>query len=216
MKKDKMNSFSVALGLFDYINPIFYAITSITLISNLHNIMNNSLFIIMVIGCVISMIFGLSIPTLKLIVGLGKVKFKMPVNLVFYVNTGLLITGLALLKHSLEISITIMTIIIIVTASLLCIIFFKSKKFNTVAVLIGLIGYCFIHISLIIYAVNYGLKLSIILYAMAIIMQIFLVLIGCFSDLKLARVHWTIEITNVICQGLVALSTILLFNNFKV
>lgn len=212
-KKSKMNSFSVGLGLFDYINPVFYAITSITLIKNLYQTMDKNLFVIMVIGCIISMIFGLSIPTLKFIVGLGKVKFKMPVNLVFYVNTGLLITGLALLKHTLSISTSTILVVAIVSILLLGLIYSKTKKFNTVAVLIGLIGYSFIHISLITYAINYGYTLSIVLYAIAIVLQIFLVLLGCFSNLKLPRVHWTIEITNVCCQGVVAISTILLFNN---
>lgn len=215
MKKEKMNSFSVALGLFDYINPIFYAITSITLISNLYQVMDKSLFVIMLIGCIISMIFGLSIPTLKFIVGLGKVKFKMPVNLVFYVNCGLFITGLALLKHALSVNTMIMIIIATISLTLLGLIYSKTKKFNTVAVLIGLIGYCFIHVSLITCAINYNYVLSIVLYAFAILLQIFLVLIGCFSDLKLPRVHWTLEITNVICQGTVALSTLLLFAHIK-
>ena len=148
-KKSKMNSFSVTLGLFDFINPIFYAITSIMIIRNLYAVMNKPTFIFMAVGCIISMIFGLSIPTLKIIVGLGKVKFKMPVNLVFYVNSGLFITGLALIKHTLSLSMPIMIIIAVVSLTLLILLYLKSKKFNTVAVLIGMIGYTLIYISLI-------------------------------------------------------------------
>lgn len=212
-KKNKMNSFSVALGLFDFINPIFYAITSITIITNYYNVMDKPVFIFVVIGCVLSMIFGLSIPTLKIIVGLGKVKFKMPVNLVFYVNTGLFITGLALLKYTFKVSPLIMTIIIVASLLVLGMLYYKSKKFNTVAVLIGMIGYVFIYMSLIKTAISVGYVLSIVLYSIAIMLMIFLVLLGCFSDLKLPLVHWTLEITNVTCQGLVALSTVLLFKN---
>lgn len=210
-KKSKMNSFSVALGLFDFINPIFYAITSIMIIRNLYAVMNKPTFIFMAVGCIISMIFGLSIPTLKIIVGLGKVKFKMPVNLVFYVNSGLFITGLALIKHTLSLSMPIMIIIAVVSLTLLILLYLKSKKFNTVAVLIGMIGYALIYISLIKSAIALGYTLSIILYSIAIMLMIFLVLLGCFSDLKLPLVHWTLEITNVTCQGLVALGTVLLF-----
>ena len=212
-KKSKMNSFSVGLGLFDYINPIFYAITSITIISNLYARMDKPLFIVLVAGCLMSMIFGLSIPTLKIIVGLGKVKFKMPVNLVFYVNTGLFITGLALLKYTFNVKPLIMAIIIATSLLVLGLIYYKSKKFNSVAVLIGMIGYVLIYASLISNAINSGYSLSIVLYAIAIMLMIFLVLLGCFSDLKLPLVHWTLEITNVTCQGLVALSTVLLFKN---
>lgn len=212
-KKSKMNSFSVALGLFDFINPIFYAITSIMIIRNLYAVMNKPTFIFMAVGCIISMIFGLSIPTLKIIVGLGKVKFKMPVNLVFYVNSGLFITGLALIKHTLSLSMPIMIIIAVVSLTLLILLYIKSKKFNTVAVLIGMIGYALIYISLIKSAIALGYTLSIILYSIAIMLMIFLVLLGCFSDLKLPLVHWTLEITNVTCQGLVALSTVLLFTH---
>ena len=213
MNKDKMNKFSVGLGLFDYINPIFYAITSITIIKNMYGVMDKGTFIVMTIGCILSIIFGLSIPTLKFIVGLGKVKFKMPVNLVFYVNTGLFITGLSLFKYTFSVSNTIMAIIAFASISLLAAMYFKSKKFNTIAVVIGMIGYSFIYSSLIAIAINSGYILSIVLYSIAILLMVFLVLIGVFSDLKLPLVHWIIEICNVMCQGLVALSTVLLFSN---
>ena len=214
-RKTSNSKFSVALGLFDYINPIFYAVTSITIIINLYHTMDKGLFIVMLAGCMLSMIFGLSIPTLKLIVGLGKIKFKMPVNLVFCVNCGLFITGLALFKYIFSINYLIMLAIIIISLFVLTMIYLKTKKFNTIAVLIGLVGYGFIHASLIMLATKIGYIVPIILYAIAVLLQIFLVLIGCFSDLNLPRVHWTLEITNVMCQGIVAISTILLFNNFK-
>jgi hypothetical protein len=36
--------------------------------------------------------------------------------------------------------------------------------------------------------------------------------IGIKADLKNPKVHWVIEISNVLCQFLVAMSTILLFS----
>jgi len=36
--------------------------------------------------------------------------------------------------------------------------------------------------------------------------------IGIKADLKNPKVHWVIEISNVVCQGLVAVATVLLFS----
>lgn len=36
MRKDRLNKFSVPLGLLDYINPILYTITIMTIIKNLY------------------------------------------------------------------------------------------------------------------------------------------------------------------------------------
>lgn len=211
--KDKMNSFSVALGLFDYINPIFYAITSITILKNVYGSMNTTLFVVLMIGCIISMIFGLAIPTVKFIVGLGIMQFKMPVNLVFYVNSGIFISGCVLSRYVFKPNTMIFCLLLVLVTTLLVAIYYKTKKFNTVAVLIGFFGYGLIYASLITLALRSGYILSIILYAIAICLFVFLVLVGCCSDLKKPKVHWAIEISNVICQGLVALSTVLLFKH---
>ena len=73
--------FSVALGLFDYINPILYGVTAITILIKMRGVMSVPLYHLFAFGAVISLIFGRSIPTVKLIVGMGKMQFKMPVNL---------------------------------------------------------------------------------------------------------------------------------------
>lgn len=211
MKANSKDNFSLALGLFDYINPIFYCVTSITLIKNLYPIMNRTLFIIMVIGQIISMTFGLSIPTVKCMVGLGKMKFKMPVNLVCYVNIGIFISGICIFTHMFNIDYLIVISIVLASLLVLFLIYKKVKKFNTVAVLIGMIGYALIYSSLISIAINNNYVVSIVLYAIAIIFFLSLVVIGCTANLKDARVHWVIETSNVLCQGLVAISTVLLF-----
>lgn len=67
MKKNNYkisNNFSVALGLTDYINPVMYLITSITLIINLKQIMSIPYNIFYIIGVIISLIFGFTIPTI--------------------------------------------------------------------------------------------------------------------------------------------------------
>ena len=47
-----VGKFSVGLGLFDYINPILYGITAITIITNMHGIMSTPLFWLYVVGAV--------------------------------------------------------------------------------------------------------------------------------------------------------------------
>lgn len=210
MKQETMNKFSLGLGLLDYINPIFYTVTSITLLKNLSGSMNNVLYYSFMVGAIISLIFGFTIPTVKCLVGLGKMKFKMPVPLVLLVNSGIAISGVALFCHSFLRP--IQAIILYLVLLIIIVLLKKMKqKFNTIAVLIGMIGYLFIYSSLIFMAIKAHLLINVVLYAIAICLFIMLVLIGIKSDLMKPRVHWTIEISNVICQFLVALSTVLLF-----
>lgn len=213
MKKviKKEDNFSLALGLFDYINPILYGITSFTIIKNMNTFINSPWNILYIIGAILSLVFGLAIPTVKCLVGLGKMKFKMPVNLVFYVNLGLFISGLTLLKNVFKINAYLMLIIIIAIILFLYLIYKKSNKFNTIAVLLGAFGYISIYASLISLAVINSITLSIVLYAIAICLFIFLCTIGIKANLKDARIHWLIETSNVLCQLLVAVSTIILF-----
>ncbi len=66
-KEEKFNSFSVPLGLLDYINPICYCITMVTIIKNTKD-MGQPYSLIFLIGAVISIFFGFIIPTGKVIV----------------------------------------------------------------------------------------------------------------------------------------------------
>lgn len=211
--KNKKDNFSVSLGLTDYINPIMYLITSITLIMNINKIMIMPYSVFYIIGVIISLIFGFTIPTLKLLIGLGKMKFKLPVNLVFFVNSGIFISGLMLLKSIFNINYIIFISIILISFLILFLIYKKTKKFNNIAVLIGAIGYLLIYISLIYKAVISGIIVSLVLYIIAILFYLFLIGIGLKADLNDARVHWVLEISNILCQTSVAISTILLFKS---
>ena len=202
--------FSVALGLFDYINPIFYGITVITILINMYGVMHTAAYMIFALGAVISLVFGLSIPTVKLIVGLGKMQFKMPVNLVSFVNSGILLSGIALASHVLGIKPFFMFLILLAFAAVIGFLWYKTGKFNTAAVLIGAVGYLMIYISMIVLSVRIGAVLPIVLYAFAICLFVFLCLIGILSNLKNAKVHWVIEISNVVCQFSVAAATVIL------
>lgn len=216
MKKNNYkisNNFSVALGLTDYINPIMYLITSITLIINLKQIMSIPYNIFYIIGVIISLIFGFTIPTIKLLVGLDKIKFSLPVNLVFYVNSGIFISGLMLLKNIMNLNLIFFIGIILLSLVILILIYLKTKKFNNIAVLTGAIGYLLIYISLITKSISNEITIPIILYGIAICLYLLLIGIGLKANLKDARVHWILEISNIICQSSVAAGTILLFIN---
>ena len=206
-----IGNFSVALGLFDYINPIFYAVTSVTVMTHLYGVMSAPLFLLYVIGAVCSLVFGFTIPTVKLIIGLGVMQFKMPVNLVSYVNTGILLSGIALASHVVGVRPLTLLIILLCAAGVIGFLWYKTGKFNTAAVLIGAVGYLMIYVSLIALSVRAGMVFPVVLYALAICLFVFLCLVGILANLKNAKVHWVIEVSNVICQFSVALGTVILF-----
>ncbi|MBQ4253260.1 MAG: hypothetical protein II712_00390, partial [Erysipelotrichaceae bacterium] len=178
---------------------------------NLQDAMQKPYGVMLLAGAVISIFFGFIIPTGKVIVGLGLIRFVMPVSLVLCVNTGIFISGLALLKHVMSLSNLTLILIAVVVLSFLGFVYSRRRKLNTVAVLIGAFGYLMIYSSLITLSVQKGLIASVIMYGMAILLFVMLCGIGIKADLKNPKVHWVIEISNVICQGLVALATVLLF-----
>lgn len=203
--------FSVALGLFDYINPILYTVTSVTVLTHLFGEMKLPMYILYALGVLVSLIFGFSIPTVKVMVGTGKMQFKLPVNFVSFVNSGIFVSGLMLFGYTLNVKPIIYLVIVVLALAVLGFILKKSGKFNTVAVLIGAIGYLLIYISLITLSVRAGVTLPIILYAFAICLFVLLVGIGIKGNLKNANLHWVIEACNVCCQLSVAIATLLLF-----
>ncbi|MCR5782268.1 MAG: hypothetical protein K6G90_05965 [Clostridia bacterium] len=209
-KEEKFNRFSIPLGLLDYINPICYCITMVTIIRHTRADMGQPYGVVFLIGAIISVLFGFIIPTGKVIVGLGLISFRMPVSLVFCVNTGIFISGLMLLRYAVNIGTAWLCVLIAVTAVLLILLYRKSRKMNTVAVLTGAAGYVMLYVSLIILAARQGLVPSIIMYAAAILLFVMLCGIGIKANLKDPKVHWVIEASNVVCQTLVAVATLVL------
>lgn len=206
----RFSRFSVPLGLLDYINPILYSITMITITRKLFSVMGRPINVIFLIGAIISIFWGLIIPTGKVLVGLGVIKFRMPVSLVFSVNTGILISGLMLCKFVMDLQPVFLALLIACIVALLVFMYTKSKKVNTVAVLTGAVGYLLLYISLITLSVRKPAELPIVMYAIAILLFVMLCGIGIKANLKNPKVHWVIEISNVLCQFLVAAATILL------
>lgn len=211
-KEEKYNSFSVPLGLLDYINPICYCITMVTIINHTRADMGQPYSVIFLIGAIISILFGFIIPTGKVIVGLGFIKFRMPVSLVFCVNTGILISGLMLLRYVINMSTTGMCALIAFVLLLLILIYRKTRKMNTIAVLTGAAGYVMLYVSLISLAARQRVVPSIAMYAIAILLFLMLCRIGIKADLKDPIVHWVIEASNVVCQMLVAIATLVLMH----
>ena len=213
-KKEKFNRFSVPLGLLDYINPICYCITMVTIIKHARADMGQPYGAVFVIGAIISIFFGFIIPTGKVIVGLGLIKFTMPVPLVFCVNTGIFISGLMLLRYVTDMSAVWICVLAAVTAALLTLIYRKSRKVNTVAVLTGAAGYVMLYTALITLAAKQGSVPTIIMYAIAILLFVMLCGIGIKANLKNPKVHWVIEASNVVCQMLVAAATLMLMKGY--
>ena len=207
----KFSTFSAPLGLLDYVNPILYTVTKTTVIRNLYSQMGSPYNYLLLIGAIISIFFGFIIPTGKVIVGLGIIDFVMPVSLVFCVNSGILLSGLVLFKHVMNLDNVVFGIMAVLIVALLIFVYSKHKKINTIAVLTGAVGYLLIYISLITLSIQKGLIIPIILYAIAILLFVMLVGIGIKGNLKNPKVHWVIEISNVICQLLVAAATVMLW-----
>ena len=209
--KKKFDKFSVPLGLLDYGNPVFYTVTMITLLRNTYGIMDRPFNVILLISAIFSIFFGLVIPTGKVIVGLGIIEFRMPVGLVACVNGGILVTGLMIVRHVFYLSPGVLAVILILIIAALYKIYSKSRKINTIAVLMGAAGYLLLYASLIALSVRKGIMLPVLFYAMAIVFFFMLCGIGIKADLKNPKVHWAIEISNVMCQFLVAVGTVILF-----
>lgn len=207
----RFSRFSVPLGLLDYINPILYSITMVTITRRLFSVMGHPGNIIFLIGAIISVFFGLIIPTGKVLVGLGVIKFRMPVSLVFSVNTGILISGLMLLNFVMDLQPVLLALLILGIVAVLVLMYKRSRKVNTIAVLTGAAGYLLLYISLITLSIRKPAALPIVMYAIAILLFVMLCGIGIKANLKNPKVHWVIEISNVFCQFLVAAATILLF-----
>ena len=212
MKEKRFNRFSVPLGLLDYINPVFYTVTMVTVLRNLSAGMDRPYYTLLKVGAIISIFFGFIIPTGKVIVGLGLIEFVMPVSLVFCVNAGILLSGLMLAKFVLGLDLMVWTALILLIAAFLVFVYSRHRKLNTVAVLTGAFGYILLYVSLICLSIRKGVLAPIIMYGLAIILFVMLCGIGIKANLKNPKVHWVIEISNVICQGLVAIATVMLFS----
>jgi len=168
--------------------------------------------ILFLIGAGISVLSGLLIPTGKVLVELNVIQFRMPVSHVFCVNAGILLSGLMLFQSVMAIRPSVLIFLSLVTVASLAFLYHQTKKTNTIAVLTGATGYLLTYVSLITLSARRDMLFPIILYAVAILLFVMLFRIGIRADLKNPKVHWVIEVSNIMCQLLVAVGTILLFH----
>ena len=208
----KFNRFSVPLGLLDYVNPILYTVTLFELFRYWYPQMQQPYGILFLIGAGISVFFGLLIPTGKVLVGLNVIKFRMPVSLVFCVNAGILLSGLMLLQSVMVIRPSVLIFLVLVIVAVLAFLYHQTKRINTIAVLTGAAGYLLTYVFLITLSVRRNMVFPIVLYALAILLFVMLCGIGIKANLKNPKIHWIIEASNILCQFLVAVGTIILFH----
>ena len=212
---EQLTTFSVLLGLTDYVNPIFYTLFFLTMLKNLKDISDPGMFKIFKFGAIVSLVGGYIIPTGKVIVGLGLLDFVMPVPVVHFVNTGFLISGVTLFLivrnktfKELPILEDVLLIALYVAAFAAICVF---SKYNTAAVLTGVVGIVLIYISIIMMSTKKKRWVSTALAVLSFALTLFLAVVGVNSDLYSAAVHWLIELTNIVCQCSLFMSAKLLF-----
>ena len=115
-----------------------------------------------------------------------------------------------LLRYVLNMSDIWLCILAVVIIVLLVMLYVRKRKANTIAVLTGAAGYVMLYTSLITLAAKQGIIPSIIMYAVAILLFVILCGIGIKANLKDPKVHWVIKASNVVCQALVAVATMVL------
>ena len=202
------NEFSVALGLFDYINPICYTIFSIIGFKHFRKIMKSGYFYVYLVGCIISLIGGFFIPTIKTLVGLGVIEWGLPVSKVIIANTGFLISGPTLfigtLKRNRREGSDVM---LMSTGSGLSLAFL-----NKFIVGFGALGMIMIYITCAKLAIERKRPYAAITLIVSLAGTLFeSVYSNAGTDLNSAAVHWVIEIGAVITHIMLVVSAYLLF-----
>ena len=201
--------FNVALGLVDYVNPLTYSINTFLILSGARHLMNPVQFWGYLIGIIISLIIGIVIPTGKLLVGMGKIEFRLPYALFFIVNLGIMLTGVSLFAAVAGTKALIIALVII-----LVIIFglwAMTKKFNSAIMFTGTLGYTLIYISLILLALRAGKILPMIMFILCWCIMMGIIVMSMKVDLTTPRWHWPIEGGNIGTQIILMIGLIVLF-----
>lgn len=201
------NEFSVALGMFDYINPICYTIFSIIGFKYFRKIMKKGFFYVYLVGCIISLIGGFFIPTIKTLVGLGIIEWGLPVSKVIIANTGFLISGPTLFIGTLKCNRKENTDVTLLSAGGLSLAFL-----NKFIVGFGALGMIMIYVTcakLAIERKRYYAAITLVISLAGTLFESFYSNSG--ADLNSAAVHWVIEIGAVITHLMLVVSAYLLF-----
>lgn len=201
--------FSVALGIVDFVNPITYSINTFLIAGGLRTAMSTPQWTVFLCGIILSLFIGIVIPVCKLLVGLGKIEFRLPVGLFLACNLGIFLTGAALLSIVAKTGVFIT--IISVLAVLIIFAGIASKKLNTSVMLMGLTGYTMIYVCMACYAIVNGAWISMALFALACLTMYGIIVFSMKADLSDPKNHWWIEGLNISCQIIFAIGLIILF-----
>lgn len=201
------NEFNVALGLFDYINPICYTIFSIIGFKYFRKLMKSGFFYVYLVGCIISLIGGFFIPTIKTLVGLGVIEWGLPVSKVIIANTGFLISGPTLFIGTLKCNRRESSDVTLLSAGGVSLAFL-----NKFIVGFGALGMIMIYVTCAKLAIERKRPYAVITLAVSLAGTLFESFYSnSGADLNSAAVHWVIEIGAVITHLMLVVSAYLLF-----
>lgn len=199
-----MVGFSVELAIFDFLVPILFSCSFIILKNNLKSKMEKTHYRLFIAGMSLAIIMGFIIPTYKLIVGLGFMKFTPPGYLVVITGIGLFTAGTSLSANVLKEK----DLGRWCGAGLLL----PIAYLNMIWIVLGMIGEILIYISLIKIAKENNLKKPIIFLAISLCFMVLMGMCGSVENINSALTHWALEIMNVSTQVFLLLGVVSLFS----
>ncbi len=210
-----MNEFNLALGLLDYLVPIIYFAFGIVAFKFIKRRVKPGFYVLYLIFTILSCIAGLTMPTVKVLIGLKLMPEAVPADKilllgVFIVNASILCSGTVLLLSTYRLALN-WTLFSFSPIFFLPLLAKTSSNINMIAVMLGLIGYILIFISIIRFCKKYSINTPLIFVGLSCLLLVFLASVGIFADVYQAYVHWIIEITNILAQScsLIAMSILL-------
>lgn len=202
--------FSLAMGLFDFINPIMYASFFIYTFKKIRPYLAKGFYIVYVCGGLLSLCAGILIPTVKCIVGLGLMTFDLPVKIVAFVNTGFILSGFSIFIGTMKKfspmyngkkdgSVTLHSIIN------------PYSILNSVVVLGGATGLILVYVSYMKIALKKNRKAAFGVLCYSLVMTLANSFVGSAMDTMAPWVHWLIEAIAVSAHTCLFISALLLF-----
>lgn len=185
--------FSLAMGLFDFINPAMYAAFIIYTLPKIRPYLIKWVYVVYLTGGILSLAAGILIPITKCVVGLGLMTFTLPVNIVALVNAGFALSGISVFFGTMkrfrnrESEKSVKTRSIIDPYSLI----------NSIIVLGGAAGLILIYVSYIKIALERKRKAGGYVLCCSLAMTLVSSFVGAAMDTSASWVHWIIEIIAV-------------------
>lgn len=200
-----MNSFSVALGLVDYLNVLFTGLFYYVLLKNIKPNIDKFLYWAIMIGAMITVFFSFCIPTYKVIIGIEHYEYDTLYEILFMTYLGFLISGVGMFVA----------------------VFFrnKNKKLEALsiggvalyknAVLLAMIGKVLMYVCIVKMAIKKKKWVSVVLYIFSFLIIVFMGSVAKIGPISDAWAHWVIEIVNITCQVTLFFGTVILFKERK-